>query len=335
MAGISVAENLRRRAYFPSRRRIGGWTISPPPHVVGYEAKSSPELQLVRRSKEDRRSNLEATVFRAEARNYFSRSTRRGAGAALAIALSLLHLGNAQAAPIVDWLAYSAGTDRTHFSLKDDGGLTVAQAEIQLTAGTLAPLSPSAGLLQAPFWVTTPDFTDSLLANATVATSKVQVAPQAGSVQYKLAMTGSDFSGLYFAVGQLFSTGTSGTLQINVAAKTGVGTGVAIDFLGTNAWDDGIRLYDQALNWDGGLGKLSFGAGASGESQFAFFQIAAGSSPVTSLTFDIPSGYNSGLGDALEFALARQVPEPGSAALWLSGFGIFLVHRTRRRPAWR
>ena len=257
-------------------------------------------------------------------------------GLALALALFLFLMSSAttvRAALIADWLAYTPGADRTHFSLNDDAGLVVAQAEVQLTMGTLAPLSPSAGLLQSPFWVTAPDFTDSLLGDATVATSKVQVSQQAGSVQYKLAMTGADLSGLYFAVGQLFSNGTAGTLQINIAAKTGGGTGVAVNFLGTNAWDNGIRLYDQALNWDGGLGKLSVSAGAIGESKFAFFQIATGSGPVTSLTFDIPSGYNAGLGDALEFALARPVPEPASVGLCLLGGVVFLCSRPRRKRA--
>ena len=251
----------------------------------------------------------------------------------LAAMLAFFLPDTARAVPIVDWLAYTAGADRTHFSLNDDAGFVVVQAEVQLTAGTLAPLSPSAGLLQAPFWVNAPDFTDSLLADATVATSKVQVAPQAGAVQYKLAMTGSDLSGLYFAVGQLFSNGTAGTLQINIAAKTGTGIGAAIDFLGTNAWDDGIRLYDQALNWDGGLGKLLVSPGSNGESQFAFFHIGTGAGAVTSLTFDIPSGYNAGLGDALEFGLARVVPEPASAALCLLGGALFLFSRPRRKRA--
>ena len=263
----------------------------------------------------------------------------RGAALALSIALCLFHVGNpasARAAITVDWLSFAAGANSTHFSLKDDGGLTVAQAEVQLTSGTLAPLSPSAGLLQAPFWVTAPAFTDSLLGNASVATSKVQVAPQAGSVQYKLAITGQDLSGFYFSVGQLFSNGTAGTLQINIAAKTGAGAGVPVDFLGTNGWDDGIRSYTQELSWDSALAKLLLSAGSSGESKFAFFHVETGADAVTSLTFDIPSGYNSGLGDALEFALAKQsVPEPASAVLWLSGSAVFLFSRAHRRRAWR
>ena len=243
---------------------------------------------------------------------------------------------SAGAAPVVDWLTYSTGADRTHFSLKNDGGQITAQAEVQLTTGTLAPLSPSAGLLQVPFWVTAPDFIDSLLGNASVATSKVQVAPQAGAVQYRLAITGQDLSGMFFSIGQLFNSPAAGTREINIAAQTGIGTGVAVDFLGTNGWDDGIRSYTQDLAWDNGLGKLSVSPGSSGESKFAFFRVGIGGNVVTSLILDIPSGYNSGLGDALEFAIGKQVvPEPASAVLWLSGSAIFLFSRAHRRRARR
>lgn len=240
----------------------------------------------------------------------------------------------AQAAMVTDWLAFSAGADNRHFSLKNDLGVTVAQAELQITLGIPAPLSPSAGLLQDSFWITPPDFTDSVLGDATLATSKVQVAPQAGVVQFRLAMTGTDLSGLYFAVGQLFSNGTNGTMQINISATTAASAPVAVNFLGTNDWDNGIRLYDQPLNWDGILGKLSLSPGANGESQFAFFRVGTGASAVTSLNFDIPSGYNLGVGDALEFALGAPVPEPTSAALCLMCGAICLFARPSR-PLWR
>lgn len=244
----------------------------------------------------------------------------------------------AQAAVVTDWFTYSTGADSRHFSLKNDLGTTVAQAELQLTSGIPAPLSPSAGVLQDAFWIAPPAFSDSVLGDATLATSKVQIAQQAGSVQFRLAMTGTDLSGLYFAVGQLFSNGTNGTMQISIGASTGSGAPVAVDFLGTNAWDNGIRLYDQPLNWDGTLGNLSLGPGANGESQFAFFHVGTGASAVTSLHFDIPSGYNLGTGDALEFALGAAVPgvpEPASTALYLAGCVaacIFARPARRRSP---
>ena len=48
--------------------------------------------------------------------------------------------------------------------------------------------------------------------------------------------------------------------------------------------------------------RLTLDAAANGESEFAFFRIRPATLPVTSLVFDIPQGYASGAGDALEFA---------------------------------
>ena len=53
------------------------------------------------------------------------------------------------AASVVDWLAFSAGADRNHFFLKDDNGVIVAQAEVQIVLGLFAPLSPSRQKLAA------------------------------------------------------------------------------------------------------------------------------------------------------------------------------------------
>ncbi len=231
---------------------------------------------------------------------------------------------------MVDWLAYTPGADRTHFALTNDLGLAIAQAEVQITAGILAPLSPAAGVLQAPFWVTPHGFIDSVQGSAAISTSKVQVAPQAGSVQYQLVVTGSDLSGMVFSVGQLFGSSTTGTRELNIAAFTGASTGVPVSFLGTDGWDDGVRMYIQPLNWDSSAGKLSLFSATVGESTFAFFSIPNNGTPVTKLTLQIPNGYNSGTGDALEFAFGTVVvPEP-STAVFL-GIAILAAGLSARR----
>lgn len=163
------------------------------------------------------------------------------------------------------WIGWrlARGADRTHFSLLDDGGLAFAQVEIVLTPGILGPISPSAGLLQAPFWQTPPGWVHSV-------------------------------------------SGTSG-----------------------------IGFYTQPLTWDGGQQALSLEAGVNGESGFAFFHLASGGSPVTKVIFDIPSGYNAGVGDTLEFAFsARPVPEPGTLAFVAQGLAAMNCARRfqRRNP---
>ena len=235
-------------------------------------------------------------------------------------------------APIVDWLGFRAETSRTHFSLFDDQGFAFAQAEIVLTSGILGPASPSAGVLQAVFWKTPHGLEDSVLHTETVATSKVQVAPAGGSVQYQLVITGTDLSGMLFGVGQLFGSATTGTRRINLTALTGANVPVPILFVSSRAWDDGIRFYTQPLTWDAGSQALLLDTGRNGESELAFLSVPANGTPVTKLTFEVPSGYNAGAGDALEFAFGKPVPEPGLAGLFaLGGLTLFLRNRSLHR----
>ena len=248
----------------------------------------------------------------------------------LAAALALTAPLAIQAAPVVDWLTF-AGADRTHFNLLNDAGLSAVQAQIDLTSGLLAPLSPNAGTLQSTFWNTAPPAMDSILNDGTVSTTKVQVVPQAGAVDFQLTIQGSDLSGMVFAVGQLFGSGTGGTREMGLLAKTISGVVIALEFLAADPWDNGIRAYTQPLNWDGT--KLTLDPSANGESEFAFFRIRPSALPVTSLMFDIPNGYSSGSGDALEFAFGFPlvpVPEPGAAAMLLGGCAGMSLSRRRR-----
>lgn len=250
----------------------------------------------------------------------------------LASLLSLPPCG--RAAIINDWLAFNAGADRAHFSLRNDSGTAVAQAEVQLVSGSFAPLSPSSGLLQAPYWVTPPDFTDSVLGNASVATVKIQIAPQAGSTQYRLVLTGADLSGMSFAIGQLYATPAAGTRSVEISALTAAATAVPVNLLSTNGWDDGIRSYTQPVTWDAGLQILSPSVSANGESAVSFFSIPSGGSPITQLTFYIPNGYNAGVGDAVEFAFGvAPAPEPATSALIIAGLVFMLGHSRRRMRA--
>ena len=232
----------------------------------------------------------------------------------------------------VDWLAFSAGADRTHFFIKDDSGVTLAQATVELVLGLFAPLSPSSGLLQAPFWVTPPNFTDSVLGDASVQTVKLQVAPQAGAVQYRLTLTGLDLSGMTFAIGQLYATVAAGTRSVEISAQTATATAVPVNLLSTNGWDDGIRSYTQPVTWNAGQQILSPAANANGESVLAFFNIPSGGSPVTQLSLNIPNGYNGAVGDAVEFAFGvTPIPEPSTSALIIAGLGFVLGNSRRRK----
>ena len=256
---------------------------------------------------------------------------KRMGSRALAAALALTAPLASHAMPIVDWLTFAPGADRTHFNLRTDAGLPAVQGQIDIAAGLLAPLSPNAGTLQSAFWATEPPAMDSILNDGTVSTTKVQVVPQAGAVDFQLTIQGSDLSGMTFAVGQLFGSGTGGTLEISVLAKTLSGVEVALEFLAADQWDNGIRAYTQPLNWDGA--KLTLAAGANGESEFAFFRIQPSTLAVTSLVFGIPNGYASGTGDALEFAFGVPlvpVPEPVAAAMLLVGMAGMSLSRKRR-----
>ena len=247
--------------------------------------------------------------------------------AALALAAPLA----THAAPLVDWLAFAPGADRTHFNLLNDAGLPAVQGQIDLTSGLLAPLSPNAGALQSAFWNTAPPAMDSILNDGTVSTTKVQVVPQAGVVDFQLTIQGQDLSGMVFAVGQLFGSGTGGTREMGLLAKTLSGVVIALEFLAADPWDNGIRSYTQPLNWDGA--KLTLDAAANGESEFAFFRIRPSALAVTSLVFDIPNGYAGGAGDALEFAFGLPIPpipEPSAAAmLVVACAGVSLSKRRR------
>ncbi len=247
-----------------------------------------------------------------------------GGGAALSSASA--------ATVVVDWLAFTAGPDRSHFSLADDRGAAVLSALIGLNSGTQAPTSPSSGSLQSAFWVVPHGFEDSLTGNAAMLTTKVQVAPQSGRVDFRLALAGANLNGMIFAVGQLFSSGGAGTAGVGILASTAGGGAVPVDFLGANAWDDGLRQYTVPLAWSASTGVLAAASGASGNSGFGFFRLPAGGAPVTSLVFSVPEGYASGSGDALEFAFGRAlpVPEPGFTGLVAAGLACLAGRRQRR-----
>ena len=246
-------------------------------------------------------------------------------------ALALIAPLTTEAAPVVDWLTFAPGADRTHFNLLNDGGLAAVQAQINLTSGLLAPLSPNAGTLQSAFWDTAPPAMDSILRDGTVSTTKVQVVPQAGAVDFQLTIQGQNLSGMIFAVGQLFGSGTAGTREMGLLSTTFAGLEIALEFLAADPWDNGVRAYTQPLNWDGH--RLTLDAAANGESAFAFFRIGPSAEPVTSLLFNVPRGYAGGTGDALEFAFGvptPAIPEPGAATLLLLGLGL-VARRSRGR----
>ena len=135
---------------------------------------------------------------------------------------------------------------------------------------------------------------------------------------------------MVFAVGQLFGSGTAGTREMSLLTKTVSGVVLALEFVAFDPWDNGVRAYTQPLNWDGS--KLTLDATANGESEFAFFRIRQSVLPITSLVFDIPNGYASGNGDALEFAFGlpiTPVPEPGVATMLVAGCAGVLLSRKR------
>ena len=175
-----------------------------------------------------------------------------------------------------------------------------------------------------------PLFDDSKLANATIATTKVQVSPQGGVVQFHLTISGPDLGGLVFAVGQLLGGGIGGMV---ISGSASGGGALPVVFLGSNGWNNGLKFYTDPLDWDAGQSTLRTNPGATGESGFAFFQIPKGTGPVTSLTFDVPVTSVTGSGDAVEFAFGvPTIPEPGTTLL----VGCALAFACGgRRTAWR
>ena len=250
-----------------------------------------------------------------------------------------LALASLSHAVVVDWLNFTPGADRRHFSLNNDAGLPFAQAELHITTGVLGPLSPSAALLEQPYWVTPPGFTDSQTGTTTIPTTKLQVAPQAGAVSYELTISGANLSGMIFSVGELFGTPGGGTRAMNISAFTAASLGVPVAFLETDGWDNGIRFNTQPLTWNAATGTLALDPAANGESAFAFFSIPQTGGPVTRLKFRVPSGYNVGTGDAVQFAFAVPagpvVPEPSSALTGLALACACLGARTRRGGKFR
>jgi len=257
---------------------------------------------------------------------------RRAARSCVSLAVCLIAVTTARSATVVDWLTFTPGANRSHFSLVNDSGGAIAQAEVTLTSGIFAPLSPSAGLLQAHFWVTPPDFLDSTTAAVSLTTTKVQVAPQGGSVQYQVSLNGADFSGMVFSVGQLFGSGGAGTRQVRLSAFTGGGASVPISLLGTRAYDDGLRPFDQPIVWDAAQQTLSPAASASGETAFSFFGIGSAGAPVTRLVIGVPNGHTSPAGDAIELAFAvPPIPEPAGILFGLAIAGVCCNSRKTKR----
>lgn len=248
---------------------------------------------------------------------------------AVAVAVFCVTQTPGRAGTLIDWLAFTPGADRTHFGLVNDLGQPVAQAEIAIAAGALAPLSPTAGSLGGSFWTDPLDYIDSIQNDGTVSTTKVQVAPRAGVVQFQLGVQGADLSGMVVAVGQLFNSELDGTREVGLMAKTLSGLMIALEFLAEEQWDNGLRAYNQSLNWDGA--KLTLPLTASGESGFAFFRVPTSSIPVTQLLFDIPDAYALGSGDALEFAFGLPIPEPTTGVLILAAVGAAALSRVRPR----
>ena len=255
--------------------------------------------------------------------------------AAFLAALSLAWSpGAASAATVIDWLAFTPGADRQHFSLASDAGLPVLQAELQITNGSQFPSSPSAALLQSDYWNIAPAFTDSALGDSTVATTRLQIVPRAGAASFQLTLNGANLAGMVFAVGELFAAPVGGTAGLTISADLAGGGTVALDFLGAHVWDDGIRFFQEPVTWNGST--LSPAPGAAGESAFGFFSIPASAGTVTRLSFRVPSAANTGSGDAIQFAIGKPVtavPEPGTALFGglLSAFAA--LSRTPRRKS--
>jgi len=229
----------------------------------------------------------------------------------------------------VTWLQLEAGGTPASFNLENDAGTNLASGSISITNGNIFPGRPSGRTILNDTWTGAPPVGNATTGNATVTGFEVRVVPPSGggAANYDITFSVPAGVALVVAVGELLRDGTSATAGVGLSFP-GTTPPTMVSLLGTTGWTDGIRSYSDDLAWDGTT--LTTVAGATGESKIAFLSIPALSGASPQIRLSIPSGYASGTGDTLFFAIGTVIPEPSGALLSGIGLATLLWRRPRR-----
>jgi hypothetical protein len=233
------------------------------------------------------------------------------------------------ASTVVDWLRLAPGATPGAFSLNDDDGGAAVSASLSIApgGGFSFPGYPSSGELAAANWDSPPSFEDSLTGTPQVSLFNIRVVPQSGPANYRIDMTVPANTELIFAIGGIFADSTGATDSIIASAMTDSVAGVftLVEMIG---WSNGVKVNRQPLVWSESLSTLSTSSSSNGESGYAFLRLAPLSGANPRVSFSVPQGLGTGVGDEISIGVGFPIPEPSFPVLLLS---TALLGSLRRR----
>ena len=249
---------------------------------------------------------------------------RRSLPCLLALAAALPTPGTA--ASIIDWHLPDPA-DR--FQLLRDNGQSAATLEILPALGTLPPVFPLAGSFADSFWLTPPDWQDSLSSDSTLGTFDILIQPPpAGGFRYTLILHSTSPAGFgqaLFAFGGIFPF-AGPSIEIRAFDRSAGSVPLASHPI-FHGWDAGFSAYDGPVDWNAATQTATFPGSPDHESAFAFFELP--SSGVTRLELVVDSPFFPAPGEMISFALGTIIPEPTIPLLAASGLLTFGLRRSR------
>jgi hypothetical protein len=234
------------------------------------------------------------------------------------------------ASVVVDWLKLQPGGTPAALSLLDDGGDAAVGGALTVTQGMAFPGLPKARGFAAGQWLSQPGVLDSMTGGADLSVMEFRVVPAAGAVSYRLDFRVPSNQPLIIVVGGLLGNGVPAVGSVFLEAMSDSAISPVVMRSG-NAWSNGLIILDQGVDWNPLTQALGIKAGANGDSEFAFFDIApiTGDDPRVSIA--IPDGYATGAGDSIFIGIGIVVPEP--AVMGLLALGVGICAGRRHRPA--
>ena len=234
------------------------------------------------------------------------------------------------ATTVVDWLQLAPGATPGAFFLNDDAGRAAVSASLEVVPGEgfSFPGYPSSGELASVSWDSPPTFENSVAGTPQVSLFNVRVVPQSGSANYRIDMTVPANTELIFVIGGLFADASGATDSVIASAMTDSNPGVftLVEMIG---WSNGVKVDRQPLVWSEALSTLSTSSSSDGESGYAFLRLAPLSGANPRVSFSVPQGLGTGVGDEISIGVGFPIPEPSFPVLLLSAAMLGSLRRRR------